>query len=236
MAAALADRFHCWAVDLAGHGDSPAPQAGGFSWDAMALDLLAVFDHLALKPAIVFGHSVGGATTLLAEVARPGTIERAFLYEPVVFPVGFRHAGGQSPMVGPALRRREVFASRADALVRYAARPPLGLLRADCLAGYVEHGFEDLADGTVRLKCRAEHEAAVFGQEESVTIDRMATVATDVVVAQGTRHNHSGPGQAAPMIAAGLQRARLLAYPHLGHLGPLQDPEMVGKDVAEFLG
>ena len=234
FAAALGDRFHCYGVDLRGHGDSPAPRSGNFSWDALAADLLAVFDHFGAGSARVFGHSVGGAAALLAEAARPGSVARAFLYEPVVFPTGYRHPGGESPMAGPARRRREVFASRAEALARYATRPPLGHLRADCLAAYVEHGFEDLPDGTVRLKCRAESEASVFSQEETVTIDRMATVASQVVVAQGTRNTGPGPARSAPMIAEQLPNATLLPYPHLAHLGPLQDPETVAQDVAGF--
>ena len=235
FAAGLADTLHCYAIDLRGHGDSPAPRSGNFAWDALAADLVAVFDHFQARPALVFGHSVGGAATLLAEVAVPGSVARAFLYEPVVFPEEYRHPGGDSPMAGPARRRREVFPSRAEALARYATRPPLGHLRADCLAAYVEHGFADLPDGTVRLKCRAESEAAVFSQEEAVTIDRMVGVATPVVVAQGTHRAGPGPGRAAPMIAERLPNATLRTYAHLSHLGPLQDPDMVANDVAEFL-
>ena len=61
-----------------------------------------------------FGHSVGGATVLLAELARPGLLDAAYLYEPIVWPVGFAHEG-PNPMAGPARRRREVFGSRAEA-------------------------------------------------------------------------------------------------------------------------
>ena len=50
-----------------------------------------------------------------------------------------------------ARRRRANFPSRADALHRYASRPPLNELRADSLFSYVEHGFRDMTDGTVTL-------------------------------------------------------------------------------------
>ena len=155
----------------------------------MAGDLLAAVDHLGLASVAAFGHSVGGATVLLAELARPGVLDAAYLYEPIVWPAGFAHEG-PNPMAGPARRRREEFGSRAEALVRYASRPPLGLLRADALWAYVTHGFEDLADGTVRLKCRAASEAATFEAETAMTLDRVVGVAPPVTVAVGDAPPH----------------------------------------------
>jgi pimeloyl-ACP methyl ester carboxylesterase len=239
LAAPLAVRHHVLALDLRGHGDSTAPVNGNFSWDALAADVLAAVDHLGVRSLVAFGHSVGGATVLLAELGRPGTVSAAYLYEPIVWPVGFAHAG-PNPMAGPARRRREEFGSRAEALARYAARPPLGLMRADALWSYVAHGFEELADGSVRLKCRAESEAATFEAETAMTLDRVVGVTPPVTVAVGDRRPpgapDSGPAQLAPELVARLATGRLLRYPHLGHFGPFQDPETVAADVLVALG
>jgi pimeloyl-ACP methyl ester carboxylesterase len=235
LAASLADHFRLWAVDLRGHGDSSAPADGDFDWSGMADDLLAAVDRLGLDRVTAFGHSLGGATLLLAELARPGLLEAAYLYEPIVWPVGFAHPGGSNPMAGPARRRREVFGSRAEALARYAGRPPLGLLRADALCAYVEHGFTDLPDGTVRLKCRADYEAATFEAETAVTVDRFSGLAPPLTVAVGRRGGDEGPGRLAAGLVEVLGQGRLVGYDHLGHFGPLQDPETIAADVMAAL-
>lgn len=235
LAAELGGRFRLWGVDLRGHGDASVPENGDFAWELMAADLLAVIDHLGLPQVRAFGHSVGGATVLLAARARPGVIGAAYLFEPIVWPTGFDHPGGINPMAGLARRRREEFPSRADALARYAGRPPLGLLRADALWAYVEHGFADVDGAGVLLKCRAESEARTFEAETAVTLDLFENLDLVATVAVGRRGRSGGPAALAPQLVAGLHGGRLVTYDHLGHFGPLQDPETVAADVIAAL-
>ena len=104
-------------VDLRGHGWSTTledPHA--YTWDRVATDVIAVIDDLGLTGAVAFGHSLGAAMLLHAAAARPGALRAAYLYEPIVFPTGFSHPG-EHPMAPGAARRREVFASREEALV-----------------------------------------------------------------------------------------------------------------------
>jgi pimeloyl-ACP methyl ester carboxylesterase len=233
LAATVGHRFHVWAVDLRAHGSSPPPVDLDLRWSAMADDVIAVIDHLGEElgggPVAVFGHSIGGAVALLAERARPGTFEGMFLFEPIVFSNEWLQARPPNPVVAAARGRRERFASRAEALERYAGRPPLGLLRADVLRDYVEWGFVDLPDGTIELACRAEHEAATFEAEEEMTLDLLDTIDAPVAIAVGGLW--SMPRELAPAIARTLAHARLIEYPHLGHLGPLEQPGVVGADL-----
>ena len=243
LVAHLVRRHHVWGVDLRGHGWSSAPANGNFDWFTSAGDVLAAVDAIGLTEVVAFGHSLGGAMVLLAELARPGLVRAAYVFEPIVWPTGFAHPGGENPLATVARRRREVFASRAEALERYAARPPLGMLRADCLAAYVQHGFADLPDGTVQLRCRGESEAATFNAETRVTIDRVVAVGSQVTLAVGGRRPppsqpgpEGGPAALAPAIVASLPGARLLEYPTLGHFGPLQDPETIATDLLAAVG
>lgn len=239
LTARLRSRFTVWAVDLRGHGLSSTPADGRFDWDRSAADVVAALGAVRVGPVVAFGHSLGGAVTLLAEAQRPGLVRQAFLFEPIIWPTGFAHPGGVNPMAETAVRRREVFASRAEALARYASRPPFGLLRADCLAAYVAAGFEELPDGTVRLRCRAESEAATFRAEEAVTVERFGGISTPVTVAVGHRApagEGTGPGALAAGLVAAMPRASLRGYGHLGHFGPLQDPDTIADDVIVALG
>src|SRR5690606_13070843 len=70
--AAGLDRFHAYAPDMRGHGRSTRPDGSSLDWRAIALDLLAVVDHLGLARVKAVGHSMGATCLLLAEMARPG--------------------------------------------------------------------------------------------------------------------------------------------------------------------
>lgn len=236
LAAALAPRFHVYALDFRGHGDSTAPESGDYSWQGMADDLLAVADALDLERVVGVGHSMGGASLLRAELQRPGLLRCAYLYEPIIPPASVPTAQGDNPMSSAARRRYDVFGSRADALARYATKPPLSHLRADALAAYVDHGLADVDDGTVRLKCSPEAEARTFEAPDKMTVDHLVGLELPTTVAVGGRDGEGGPAAFAPALVAVMERATLRTYAHLGHFGPLQDPETVAEDVLRLAG
>ena len=237
LAAVLRAHHRVWALDFRGHGDSTAPEDGDFGWSGMADDVLAVADALGVSGIAGVGHSMGGAALLLAELARPGLLASAYLYEPIIIPASDGWRGGASPMPDAARRRRATFASKAEALMRYARRPPLNTLRADCLAAYVEHGLAERPDGTVELKCSPEHEARTFESDSKATVDRIAGLSVPTVVAVGARYEGFSPAQFAPSILEAMPRATVHEFGHLGHFGPLQDPDTIAQDaLALFRG
>lgn len=227
-----AKRFRVWAVDLRGHGASQIDSDATFVWDDFADDLLAAIDHVG-EPVYAFAHSMGGATTLMAEAARPGVIHKAWVYEPIIFPaeIGPRN----SFMAENAARRRPNFPTRADALERYASRPPLNLLRADALASYVRWGFVDDDDGTVRLACRPVHEALTF-TGATIPASRIASVDVPVIVAKGyTVGDQPSAADFSTGAAAALSNGTLVEYLDLGHFGPLEAPSRIAADVTAWM-
>lgn len=236
FARALGHVRHVWAVDLRGHGESTRPDGDRFDWDAGAEDLLAVVDALDVAPVDLVGHSMGGAVIGLAELARPGTVRSAYLFEPIIFPADApSFEPGSNPMVLAARRRKASFASKPDALWNYASKPPLSSLSAASLAAYVEHGFEPSDDGTVTLRLPPEDEAAVFDAPGKPTIEAMGAVDAPVTVAVGTTEIEFGPAHLAARIADAFPRGRLSSFPTLGHFGPLESPTTVAADVVAHL-
>ena len=227
----LQDDFTVWAIDFRGHGASTAPMSGDFAWRGMAEDLRACVDHIGCAGIFAVGHSMGGAAILLAELANPGTITASYLFEPIVFPADFVVASAENVMGTAARNRREVFSTKREALERYSGRPPLSALDSDALAAYVEHGFVDLDDGTIRLACRAEHEARTFECETKVTADRIEGVRLPMTVGAGTVGGNPNPADFAPSIVAAVPGATLIAYDDMGHFGPLEDPDRIAADV-----
>jgi pimeloyl-ACP methyl ester carboxylesterase len=228
------DGFHAWAPDLRGHGDSSPPLGGTFHWSGFADDVLAVVDALGLDRPFAAGHSKGGAALLLAEQRRPGTFAGLYLYEPVVFPseVSARLTG-ENPLAEGARRRRDTFDSFDAAFENFASKPPFSALDPDALRAYVDHGFAQRADGTVRLKCRPEHEAEMYrmgsAHDAFAHLDR---VSCPVVVAAG-RTGEYGPATFTNAIVAALPDGQKQDWPQLGHFGPLERPDLIASAIEQ---
>lgn len=236
LVASLGGRFRSVAFDARGHGDSDVPSPTDFDWAGFALDVLAVVDGLGLHRPYGLGHSSGATALLLAEEARPGTFEALYCYEPVV--VAADPPLGRDPDSWPAStarRRREVFASRAEAYDTYASKPPFSGVTPEALRAYVAHGFADLDDGTVRLKCRAETEALI---DEMATAHRcyglLGNVACRVTMACGDADEGTSALALRDPVRR-LRRGRLEELAGLGHLGPLQDPTAVARSFQDHV-
>jgi pimeloyl-ACP methyl ester carboxylesterase len=232
LARLLHGQFDCFALDERGHGDSAMPPGMDFEWHGFARDVLAAVDGLGLKRPFAVGHSGGGAGLLLAEQARPGTFRALYLFEPIVFPPEgpFPGANG-NPLAESARRRREVFDSRQEAFDNYASKPPFERLAPEALRAYVDHGFADLDDGRVRLKCRGDTEARVY--ENSLghdAYDHLPEVGCPVTVACGAMSDTFRPALVDALVER-LPRARAEVVPGVGHFGPLEDPALLARSV-----
>ena len=237
MVPLLAREFHVWAVDFRAHGDSTGPDGDDLSWRGVGEDVLAAVDALGGGPVAAIGHSMGGAALAKAELARPGTLTRAFLFEPIIVPASWGDASGSNPMAAAARRRRATFPSRDAALRRYAHRPPLGVWRADALAAYVDHGFADVGtDGEVTLKCTPEDEARTFEGSHKPTIEAIGPIATPIAIGRGQRDGQFGPAAFAHLVADALPNGELRTYPTLSHFGPFEDPHLIATEALAFLG
>lgn len=60
----LADRYHIIALDQRGHGDSEWSRDADYSSSAMAADVNALINELAIREATIIGHSMGGMNAM----------------------------------------------------------------------------------------------------------------------------------------------------------------------------
>lgn len=230
MAALLAKAFHCWALDLRGHGHTETPPSVDYRWDGFADDVLAAVDELGIEGGFGFGHSCGGSAVLGAEARWPGAFRGLYCFEPILWP--------EPPDIGPrmaliegALRRRDTFASGDEALANFSSKPPLSALAPEVLRAYVECGFADEADGTVRLRCAREVESTIY--RTGLThhgFSRLAQVGCPVVIARGVR-SLALDREVLDRQLALLADGRLETFETLGHLGPLENPSAVAAEV-----
>lgn len=232
VAETLSSRFHCVAFDFRAHGYSTRPRRP-LEWDGMADDVIAVVEAISPEaPIPAVGHSMGAAVLVLAETARPGSIERVWAFEPILFSDDGVTRPHPSPISEGARRRRAVFESRQDVIDRYGSKPPLSVLDERVLRLYAEHGFEAGEDGTVALRCRPEDEAGVFEHHNTGAPAALADLAIPYLIAiSGDGQRPAEAGRAAALD----NDLELVLYDQLTHFGPLQDPDGLAADILDWM-
>lgn len=237
MYAALADelqgRFHVYALDFRGHGRSRCEADADLRWTMMASDLVRVTRSLSDDPIHVFGHSMGGAAVLLAQLVDPHLFRSAYLFEPIVYSRDALSTGPDN-MAEVARNRRATFRSREEVLFRYSGRPPFDRLQAGCLLSYVENGFEECDNG-VTLRCTPETEARVFEDSGAAELELIEHVTTPTLVAVGRDEPGVNPARFGPPLASALPNGDIIRYGHIGHFGPFQDPWTIARDMISFV-
>lgn len=227
------DGWRTSALDVRGHGRSTTPPSG-MDWHGTARDVLDAVDALGLERPFGVGHSMGGASLLLAELARPGTFRALWVFEPIVFPTAGAAEGGvpvENPLAAGARRRRSRFDSAEDAYANFASKPPLSALAPAALAAYVEYGFDVLPDGAIELRCAPETEARTYemGMRHG-GFERLGEIRCPVTVLRGLE-DRPGPASVAPLVAEALPAGVLEDHPELGHFGPLEDPRAMAASI-----
>lgn len=232
IARRLHDRFHVWAPDLRGHGDTTTPDMA-LPWSGMVDDTIAVIDHLAPDgPIRACGHSMGGATVIGTELARPGTIRSAWLFEPIVFPAVEGDLARDNPLAATARRRRADFTSFEEAVGRYDGRGPFTAVDPVVLRDYVHDGFRE-TDRGVTLKTTPENEARTFEGIDQSIFARVGEVDVPIrVVGSGDGDN---PALMAPRLAEALPRGSFVEWADRTHFGPFEDPARAAAEIGALL-
>jgi pimeloyl-ACP methyl ester carboxylesterase len=243
VAEALAPRFHTYAFDFRGHGDTPLEPGWEVVWERYGDDAIAAAEEVAALPGadrglIGFGHSMGGTALLLAAHRRPAMFAVLVLFEPIVPPIDVNAAMPDShpvtPLVTATRRRRTMFPSLEEARANYAAKPPLNAFDPQALDAYVRYGFHPDVDGAgVRLKCDPELEARTFEAGATQrTWEVLPAVTVPAVVVSG-RVGDDQPSRFAADVATALPNGRFVELADLDHFGPMTHPRRIADLVAD---
>jgi pimeloyl-ACP methyl ester carboxylesterase len=205
--------------DLRGYGASAAPEAAFRHSD----DLVAVLDHLGLDRVAVVGSSFGGLLSLLLASARPERVASLVVLAP------------PRPGHDWSAGLRAYFDAEEEAL------------RAGDLDGAVELNLQTWVRGPVRawtpelgavaerirpaLRVALGNQLALdeYADEPPLDLDRLA-IPTTVVVGDADQPDFVA---IAEHLANALPGARYHRWPGLGHLLPLEDPDVTARVIVE---
>jgi pimeloyl-ACP methyl ester carboxylesterase len=214
----------------------------GFAWSNITKEYATAMDIWGLSgrgDVFGFGHSQGGYALLSAALARKGSFAHIFGFEPVIF-LAPENALVGNPMdnfmATIARKRREVFASKQEAYENYRTKPPFNMADDDVTRSYVHWGFDDLEDGTVRLKCRAAWEGELFSLSMSDLYHRLPEIDCPVTLGLG---EFTSPAftESVPRQHAQMSNSTIMNFPGRSHFGPLENSDQMAVVIRNtFLG
>jgi pimeloyl-ACP methyl ester carboxylesterase len=234
IARRLSDRFTSFGFDHCGHGMTARPDDWQVDWSKYGDDACVAAEAIAPNGGLAaFGHSMGGASLVMAAHANPGLFETLVVFEPIIFPapdVGPK--GEPTPMIAAARNRRATFDSYEAAIDRYASKPPMQFFDADILRAYVEHGFAPIGDG-----CAPEHEARTFETGGTHGFwDLLPEVETRVIVVSGKVDEERSPAGIAASVAERLPNGSYIELTAGNHLTPFITPDVIADLLRDTLG
>lgn len=247
VAEPLARWYRVVAIDARGHGDSTSPATpDGLPMRGFVDDLVAVARALleetgGTRIEYGVGSSFGGIVTAMAEAAHPGLFGRVAMLDPPIHPDAALRArldpsGGivdPRPMIAAQARKRTaVWPSRETARAAWQTKPLFAAWDVRAFDLYLAEGFRDRPDGGVELKCRPDVEATIFATSGDLDIYAVAPhVRTPVLLVRAGRG--ALPAQAFSYLARLLPDCTLLE-PDVGHLMPLEAPDLTLRLLTEF--
>lgn len=234
---ALREDFDVHGTDMLGH-DPRYPV--GDNWEALVDELIAQLETYA-APAILVGHSLGGAVSMLAAHKRPDLARCVVMLDsPVV--AGWRALVWRAAKVlglryrlspgGGALRRRHVWPSRQAAYDHFFAKPLFRAWAPGALDDYLEHGLKPHQDG-VQLRFTREVEAAIYSTLPH-DMDRILRKPFPVPVGFIAGSDSVELRQAGLAATRRLVGDKLVTIPGT-HLYPMESPQLTAQLTREMI-
>lgn len=210
----LTDRFTVYALDLRGHGAS-ADAVAGWSFEALADDVVAFSRALGLDGPVFVGHSFGAVIGLLAEIRHPGAFPALCLLSP-----------------GPADHRRDPV-DTLDALIEHGH--DRGMLRDGFRQMFVRQPGEmlELALDAVILVHADVHRAQKEQDPDFSIDDRLKNVAAPVLLVCGESDQVVPPARQHDM-ARKLPHSKEVVFSGEGHMLAVERPAVAAREILAF--
>jgi pimeloyl-ACP methyl ester carboxylesterase len=221
-------------------------------WRVFQDDYLADLPlHLAeagnLKSLIGMGHSLGAMTTLMAAIEKPARFRALVLIEPTLFPswMGFlmRLTAPLNlfrylhPLVRRTLRRKTRFEDQESMYQNYRRKKVFEAVPDRVLRDYVLGLASPQTDGTIGLKYSPAWEVQVYeagGSADRYVWKNLPQIPCPVLVLRG-ENSDTVSERTLKRIVRSLPRGKGMTIPSVGHLLPLEEPQLVASVVLDFL-
>ncbi len=211
-------RYHAFALDQRGFGDSERPDCC-YGIDDLAADVVAFLDAVSVERASLVGHSQGSFIARRVAETHPQRVERLVLIGSAVTPVN-----EVTLEVQASIRELEdpvsvPFAREFQASTAYIPLP--------------EAFFEGVVAESCKLPASLWREVwdGMLGFDDAADLGR---VVAPTLILWG-EHDALFPREQQERLVAAIPNTRLIVYPETGHCPNWERPERVASDLDAFL-
>ncbi len=237
IARQLAGKYRVVAPAFYTHRPSD-PHQGGLPWMQLAEDLMRFCEALGLEKSILVGHSMGAAVATLAHAVLGLPATRLVLVEPIFLPPGLYGVTltvDQHPLAAKAVKRRNQWRDREEAMNDFKAKPFFQSWDQEVLALYVAHGLTEDDGGTLRLTCPPMQEAALFiGGSHFDPWPTLPAVACPALVVEG-ENSENRPWINLSKVSELIPQGHYAMVSGVGHLVPMEKPLETARLIEAFL-
>jgi esterase len=202
----LADRFHVYALDQRGHGDTEWSRELDYSMDAMASDVLAFVSDQEIVQPVIFGHSMGGRLTMQAVLREPEVARALVLVDvgPELSPKGVK-------VIGEFIAHNIEF-DDLDVFLDHVARYDPFRTR-EHIARTVKYNLLVRADG--KYVSKVDHRR-LPGRMSEITLSNVGAITCPVLLVRGAESDVL-LADAAERFVEALPNGRLVTVANVGH-------------------
>jgi 3-oxoadipate enol-lactonase len=221
--ATLSQYFSVLSFDLRGHGESPPPGDGNYSFESQADDVTALMDHLDIPSAALVGISVGGEVAQVAAARHPGRFDRLIL-------------------ASTACHTDPARASTWESRIREAERLGMSGIAPATVSRWFSERFAAEDPGVIEW-CR--ECVAATKLESYVGLARviqlmdlrpvLGTISCPTLILCGEQDHNTGP-KTARVLADLIPNSRLEIFAGSGHFPNVEVPGQFNRAIAEFIG
>lgn len=239
VAPLLRDRFHIYAPDQRGHGQTTAAPSG-YDWKTLSEDLVGLLAHIGLDQVAVMGHSWGGNVATNFAANFPDRVSRLIMIDGG-FLDGRLFPGASWEAFSQRVRPRDVTGNREEFLERL--RNQLGAIWNEEVERIVQTMVYEDEDGQIQDILRPENHAqtirAMWDEPASVTMPRI--LCPTLIVPAGPTPERAGTEFAEVrrrMVEAaekGLKNGRVHWIPETIHDIGYHKPQELAQVIGDFL-
>lgn len=230
MGQALGDIATLHAYDLPCHGKSGDWDGRGVMHDTATDMALAVLDDMGDRPVDILGHSFGATVALRLAIEHPHRVRSVAMFEPVFFAAAMADDPGFADRYG---RDTAPFDAALDAGDTVGAARAFNAVWGDATP------WDDIPEATRDYMAarigfvRASTPFLVADSAGLLDGNRFGAADMPALLLRGATSPWAGSVNAA--IARRLPDVRDVAVEGCGHMGPITDPQLVGKVMRDFL-